>query len=110
MKRKMFNKVMAASLAAAMTVGVVGCGNNAASTEAPADTTANETTANETSGAETTTETASTEEVEDEGPVALTDADGNVYDLGGMEIIIPDVLLHKHSLVPLPLRSSTSHE
>ena len=78
MKRKMFNKVMAASLAAAMTVGTVGCGSSATTAEAPADTTASETT--ETSVTETTeaAEAAETEETE-EGPVALTDADGNVY-------------------------------
>ena len=39
MKRKMFNKVMAASLTATMTMSLAGCGGNAATTEAPADTT-----------------------------------------------------------------------
>lgn len=87
MKRKMFNKVMAASLTAAMTMSLAGCGGNAATTEAPADTTVDQ----QTTTAETeTTESEITVEPEEEGPVALTDADGNVYDLGGMEIIIRD--------------------
>ena len=87
MKRKMFNKVMAASLTATMTMSLAGCGGNAAATEAPADTAADQ----QATTAETeTTESEITVETEEEGPVALTDADGNVYDLGGMEIIIRD--------------------
>ena len=53
MKRKMFNKVMAASLTAAMTMSLAGCGGNAATTEAPADTTVDQQT--------TTAETETTE-------------------------------------------------
>lgn len=96
MKRKMFNKVMAASLAATMTLSLAGCGGNAATTEAPADTTAKEENVKDavaeadTSAGEATTTEAETVVEEEVGPVALTDADGNVYDLGGMEIIIRD--------------------
>ena len=50
---KMFNKVMAASLTAAMTMSLAGCGGNAATTEAPADTTVDQQT--------TTAETETTE-------------------------------------------------
>ena len=75
MKRKMFNKVMAASLTAAMTMSLAGCGGNAATTEAPSDTTVDQ----QTTTAETeTTESEITVEPDEEGPVALTDADGNV--------------------------------
>ena len=91
MKKKMFNKVMAASMTAVMTISLAGCGSSAESTDtaadAPADQAASETAstaaAEETSAAEIT-------EAQEEGPVALTDADGNVYDLGGMEIIVRD--------------------
>ena len=89
MKRKMFNKVMAASLAAAMTVSVAGCGSSSAPAEAPADTPASAAAEETNSEAGEAVESTSVEE-EDAGPVALTDADGNVYDLGGMEIVIRD--------------------
>ena len=36
MKKKMFKKVMAASLAATMTVSLAGCGGSAAPAETPA--------------------------------------------------------------------------
>ena len=89
MKKKMFKKVMAASLAATMTVSLAGCGGSAAPAETPAaDTPASE-AATDNAATETTEAEVITEDEED-GYVALTDADGNVYDLGGMEIIIRD--------------------
>ncbi|MCR5594943.1 MAG: extracellular solute-binding protein [Lachnospiraceae bacterium] len=93
-------KVVAAMTMAAMTVsGLAGCGasgDTAATTEPAAEETtepaAEETTeaaAETTEAAEETTETAEAEE-DVEGYTVLTDADGNAYDLGGMEIIIRD--------------------
>ncbi len=86
MKRKMFNKVMAASLTAAMAVGLTACGGTAQTTAPEADATADTQTQTEAAPAEATTQAA--EVVEEEGPQVLTDENGNVYDLGGMEIII----------------------
>lgn len=87
MKRKMFKKLMAASLAAVMAVGLAGCGNN----NAPAsgdNRESNPETQEQPSGS-TPEETPS-----EEDPVGmytvLTDENGNTYDLGGMEIVIRD--------------------
>lgn len=75
---------MAASLVTAMTVGgLSGCGNNAAEPTATPEPTDTAATTTEVAAAETT------EAVEEnEGPEVLKDENGNVYDLGGMEIII----------------------
>lgn len=95
MKRKMVNRLIAASMATAMTVSMVGCGNS----DAPANSTAaddSSSNAEESAPADDTTDTSESEapeeevEEEDEEYTVLTDADGNVYDLGGMEIIIRD--------------------
>lgn len=89
MKRKMLNKIMAASMVTAMTVGLAGCGNaEAPAAEAPAAT---ETpAAEEAPAAEPETEAEAEVEEEDEAWTPLTDENGNVYDLGGMEITIRD--------------------
>lgn len=85
MRRPMAKKVLAASMAAAMTMSFAACGGStpAASTEAPAAST-------ETTPAASTEEVvASTEEEVSPYPV-LKDANGNVYDLGGIEVTIRD--------------------
>lgn len=92
MKRKTLNKVLAASLVVSMTAGLAGCGSDNASTS-DADSTGNDT--QEPVADTTPSDTEGTDEVVDEGSdeggyVALTDENGNVYDLGGMEIIIRD--------------------
>lgn len=95
MKRKVVNKLLAASLATAMTVSMVGCGGgDAAPAETPAQDAGSETPAApaEDTAADTSTEAAGEDTAaEEESPYpVLTDADGNVYDLGGMEIILRD--------------------
>ena len=79
---------MAASVVTAMTVGsLAGCGNSAA----PAEDTAAPATETKTEAAattETTVAEATTEAAEDDAWTPLTDENGNVYDLGGMDIII----------------------
>lgn len=81
MKKKIVKKLIAAALATAMTVSMAGCGNE----EQPA---ANDNT-QPSSEPETTQE--QTVEEEDLGSyTVLKDENGNVYDLGGMEIIIRD--------------------
>ncbi len=108
MKRKMVNKLLAASLATAMTVSMVGCGgNDAAPAEAPAqedagsedETSAPAEEAEDVSEGEASEEPAAEED--SEYPI-LTDADGNVYDLGGMEIIIRDWWSPADGSVPEP--------
>ncbi|MCQ2539156.1 MAG: hypothetical protein MJ114_01775 [Acetatifactor sp.] len=82
MKREMFRKLMAVSLATVMTVGLAGCGEEAApSTESK-----------ESKPAESKSEepVASSEEEDLGAYTVLKDANGNVYDLGGMEVIIRD--------------------
>lgn len=93
MRRRDLTRVMASALAAGMVVSMAGCGgkggSTAETTAAPDTTAAPETTAApaETEAAETT---AAAEE-EDLGAYTVRkDADGNVYDLGGMEVIIRD--------------------
>ena len=87
MNKKMVSKLLAASLATVMSVGMVGCGNAKTETAAPA---AEEVKTEEPAAEEPAAEEAA-EEAADEGtPAIRTDANGNPIDLGGMEIIIRD--------------------
>lgn len=79
MRKPMAKKVLAASLAAAMTMSVAACGNKTTTT-----TTSTEPVAS------TEPEVSATVEEEPSPYPVLKDADGNVYDLGGMEIIVRD--------------------
>ena len=82
----MFKRIMAASLATAMTASLAACGDKttpAPEASAPVDST-------EASSEAGTDETTVEEVPEVEQMTALTDADGNVYDLGGMEVVIRD--------------------
>lgn len=80
MRRPMAKKVLAASLAAAMTMSLVACnkgGETSTSTSASTSTPAS-------------TSTVSTVEPDPEPYTVLTDKDGKPYDLGGMEILVRD--------------------
>ena len=84
MKSKMFKKLMAAVLATTMTASLAGCvGGGDKTSETPTSS-----SADNKSSEVTPTETSSSEEVG--GYTVLKDENGNVYDLGGMEIIIRD--------------------
>lgn len=96
MKRKSVTKLFAAVMTMTMlTASLTGCGgsgnsadnNAAANTDAPAPAAD---TAQSEQSADTQTQAGSEAAAEDDGYTILTDADGNVYDLGGMEIIIRD--------------------
>lgn len=94
MKRKVFQKLMAASLATAMAVGMAGCGNTPSE---PANGSDNQSQPSDESTTPADNSEESTEESSDVSAdsevgkyTALTDENGNVYDLGGMEIIIRD--------------------
>ena len=80
MKSKIVKRILAASLVTAMTVGLAGCG----ATDAPA---ADDAVAGDDAVA---SDDAAAEDEEVSPYPVLKDADGNVYDLGGMEIVIRD--------------------
>lgn len=86
MKREMFRKLMAASLATVMAMSMAGCGSEDAGASSAESST--ESSVAESSSTEST-EASSVEEDVNPYPV-LTDENGNVYDLGGMEIVIRD--------------------
>lgn len=95
MKRKTLNKLMAASIAAVMTVGMTGCGGN----DAPADQGGNTDQAGSTDQTESTDQAGTdqadadqAEAPEDDGTpeVRIDPNTGEPFDLGGMEIIIAD--------------------
>ncbi len=84
MKSKIAKKVIAASLATVMAVGMVGCGSEDAGTT-PSNSTPS-------SSQETSKDTTSeaTPEPEVSPYTVITDADGNPINLGGMEIVMRD--------------------
>ena len=82
MKSKIVRRLLAASMATVMTVGMAGCGG----TETPASSDVPESSETTPASSE---EVASSEEEVSPYPI-LKDENGNVYDLGGMEIIIRD--------------------
>ncbi|MBQ9489796.1 MAG: hypothetical protein IJU80_07685, partial [Lachnospiraceae bacterium] len=89
MKSKMFKKLMAAVIATTMTASLAACnGNGDASTDASASASSSSDTQKSTAVASSDDATSSSEDL---GPYTpLVDKNGNVYDLGGMEIIIRD--------------------
>lgn len=93
MKKKLFEKLMAASLATAMVAGMVGCGNTAGgsseSSETPAPESTQESPAQESPAQESPE--ASEEEAsgdEDSPYTVMKDENGNTYDLGGREFTL----------------------
>ena len=99
MKRKSVTRMLAATITISMlTVGLTGCGgsgNNGSDdtpaantgTQAPADEEKQNTAKPATNAVDTQTEV-DNEAEEEAGQTVLTEADGNVYELDGMEIII----------------------
>ena len=86
MRKPMAKKVLAASLAAAMTMSVAACGNNT-----PASTASTDNTPASTDSTEVVESTESVEEEEvSEYTVLIDPATGKPYDLGGIEVIVRD--------------------
>jgi len=86
MRKPMAKKVLAASLAAAMTMSVAACGNNT-----PASTASTDNTPASTDSTEVVESTESVEEDEvSEYTVLIDPATGKPYDLGGIEVIVRD--------------------
>ena len=84
MKREMFKKLMAVSLATAMTVGMTACGGET-------QTSSEQPSSSESKPSESSSEVASSSSEEEVGLLPIIkDADGNPIDLGGMEIIVRD--------------------
>jgi len=90
MKSKMFKKLMAGVLTMTMTAGLAACGGTTEPSESANGSNEGGNTNNSTeSSAAGSSEVASSTEDASPYPI-LKDANGNVYDLGGMEIIIRD--------------------
>ena len=96
MRSKIAKKLLATSVLTAMTIGLVGCGEDAVTNEQPTQAPAKDDPKPTEAPA-----TPSTDEKEPEAPVVedepevspytvKTDANGNAYDLGGMEVTIRD--------------------
>lgn len=78
MRKSMAKKVLAATMAAAMTMSAAACGEKPAPAPAPAPSTSTE------------PEVSASVEEEVEPYTVLKDKDGNVYDLGGITVTIRD--------------------
>ncbi len=94
MRSKIAKKLLATSVLTAMTIGLVGCGEDATvenqPTQAPADNKPTEAPATPSTDNETP-DAPVVDEPEDVSPYTVkTDANGNAYDLGGMEVTIRD--------------------
>lgn len=92
MKRKMFRKLMAASLATVMAVSMAACGNGGGNSSQESGSNAPEGSNSDTQSESPADSQESETTPEEQGEVSkypvLTDENGNVYDLGGMEIKI----------------------
>ena len=89
MKSKMFKKLMAGVLTMTMTAGLAACGGTTEPSESANGSNEGGNTNNSTESSSAGSEVASSTEDASPYPI-LKDANGNVYDLGGMEIIIRD--------------------
>ena len=88
MVKKFFRKTMAASMAAVLACGMIACGSKDAGNEQKPESTP--TQAPKTENNNEGTEAPTTAPEEDSPYTVLKDENGNVYDLGGMEIVIRD--------------------
>ena len=89
MKSKMFKKLMAAVIATTMTASLAACDNGGNASSSASGSGESKTPASSQDATPASSDTASSEE-DLGGYTPLKDANGNVYDLGGMEIVIRD--------------------
>lgn len=81
---KSFKKLVALVMVLAMAMSMIACGNTKKTSDDTTDTPA-------VTDDTTTTDDVATDDTTEASPYTiLTDADGNAYDLGGMEIVIGD--------------------
>lgn len=91
MKSKMFKKLMAGVLTMTMTAGLAACGGNGGESSQTPAASGSEGSNQQSSEVAPSGSESSVESTEEASPYPiLKDKDGNVYDLGGMEIIIRD--------------------
>lgn len=95
MKRKVLSRFMAASLVGVMTLSLAGCGNGGGNDSSGAgnqggDNSSQQNSAVDQSSAGNQNSEADQPQEDVEPYPVLTDKDGNVPDLGGMEIIVRD--------------------
>lgn len=90
MKSKMFKKLMAGVLTMTMTAGLAACGGGSNESSDVAGSASSESKESQSSEATPASTESSTSEEEASPYPILKDANGNVYDLGGMEIIVRD--------------------
>lgn len=93
MKRKIFKKLMAASLAAVMTVGLAACGNEAGDESGSGNSGQESGNSGTDNSTPDTPDTPDTPGTSDEGdvsayPVITDPATGEPYDLGGIDVVI----------------------
>lgn len=89
--KRYFQKGITVVMTMALITSLGGCGSKNTNTSSDADPTGEATEAPTTEPTEEAEATAEpTEEPEDPAYAVLTDENGNVYDLGGMEIIVAD--------------------
>ena len=104
MKRKMLNRLMAASLAAIMTVGMAGCGDNSGDTPQGGGDTQQGGGDTQQGGGDTQQGGGDTQQGgEDVGPYGaplIDPATGEVYDLGGIDILVADWWTNPDDEVP----------
>lgn len=81
MKKKIVQRLLATAMATVMTIGMTACGGDAA-TDGTTDTNGTQ------GGVEDSADGNSSDNENIGGYTLLKDAEGNVYDLGGMEIVI----------------------
>ena len=89
MKSKMFKKLMAAVIATTMTASLAACGNGGEGTDASGSSASGDNKSSQASS-DVASSDASSSEDELGAYTPLKDEKGNVYDLGGMEIVIRD--------------------
>ena len=93
MQKKIFKKLMAASLAAVMTVGLAACGNEAGDESGSSNPGQESGSNGEDNSTPDTPDTPDTPGTSDEGdvsayPVITDPATGEPYDLGGINVVI----------------------
>lgn len=111
--KRYFQKGITVVMTMALLTSLVGCGgknttNTSGDGDASQGATETPTTSEPTESAEVTAEP--TEEVEDSAYAVLTDENGNVYDLGGMEIIVADWWTAEEQAEPATAKEEATQE
>ena len=90
MKRKVLSRVLAASMATVMTVGLAGCGNDSGNSGQGSTPNNNSTPGSQQASGGSDAQQSGSGDEEVSKYTVLKDENGNVYDLGGIEVQIRD--------------------